>query len=511
METEYSFYHGYSDIFRLLLQSGADTQNCEGFRTSDLIRTIWGFHLDRQIIGYRDYPLENLRDFEQCVSMTNAALENGCDIYDTFSYNPSIPNALFEIFNDYASSLRKEEVLKYLLKIGYDMEQRCDNEETLFLHAVTALKPANIKCLNILIEKGANIHAIDAEGRSALHCAFLAPTWQRKDEKLSYWDGVVGDMFEDPQWVVACFDIDDERYAEGYEDLHYDLDPLTSYTSSDDALPDMPYQDYISTLDCSMDSSDKDFNHDLLLDIPNRDYISTMDCSMNSSNEDSDHDLLLDISNQEYILQTDSSLQGTFDPTHMGDECQVNASPYYHNIDHPVTNDLCAIATSSADDFRDGTLAERSADCADTSSRTEEHYASSNTTNDGSDHLKTDFRSRDSMLAEESNACADTSSSTNEHDAGSETMNNELICWNCKTRPLTEVLKKRLKFKLLTLLQAGCDPNGLDNKGESPDDFAERLGLWPQWEWALVNAEYVYNEGSSRWIKTQPETSVQWL
>ena len=204
---------------------------------------------------------------------------------------------------------------------------------------------------------------------------------------------------------------------------------------------------------------------------------------------------------------SESDLQRTFDPTHMDDECQTNSDLYYHSIDHSVTNDLCAIATSSADDFRDSTLVEGLAVCADTSSRTEEHYASSDTTNDGWDHLETDFRSRDNMLAEESNACADNSSSTNEHDAGLETTNNELTCWNDKRRSLVEVLKKCLSLKLLTLLQAGCDPNVLDNK--SPGDFAERLDLWPQWERALVNAGYVYNKPNNRWIKAQPETFLQ--
>ena len=42
------------------------------------------------------------------------------------------------------------------------------------------------------------------------------------------------------------------------------------------------------------------------------------------------------------------------------------------------------------------------------------------------------------------------------------------------------VLKTRLRFKLLTLLRAGCDPNVLDNKRNSPSDYARFHGLWPE-------------------------------
>ena len=49
-------------------------------------------------------------------------------------------------------------------------------------------------------------------------------------------------------------------------------------------------------------------------------------------------------------------------------------------------------------------------------------------------------------------------------------------------------------LKLLVLLRAGCDPNTLDNAGLSPSDYARREGLWPEWEWALSESGYVYDE-----------------
>ena len=63
------------------------------------------------------------------------------------------------------------------------------------------------------------------------------------------------------------------------------------------------------------------------------------------------------------------------------------------------------------------------------------------------------------------------------------------------------ILKTRLRFKLLTLLRAGCDPNLLDKYGNSPSDEARYHGLWPEWTWALLNAGYVLDKDSVRWEK----------
>ena len=57
------------------------------------------------------------------------------------------------------------------------------------------------------------------------------------------------------------------------------------------------------------------------------------------------------------------------------------------------------------------------------------------------------------------------------------------------------VLKIRLRYMLLILLEAGCDPNTLDDEGKSPNDYAERDDLSPQWEWALWRAGYVLVNG----------------
>ena len=61
------------------------------------------------------------------------------------------------------------------------------------------------------------------------------------------------------------------------------------------------------------------------------------------------------------------------------------------------------------------------------------------------------------------------------------------------------ILKMRVRFKLLTLLKAGCNPNVFDKAGETPSAYAKRDGLWPQWTWALREAGYESVGGHDHW------------
>lgn len=64
-----------------------------------------------------------------------------------------------------------------------------------------------------------------------------------------------------------------------------------------------------------------------------------------------------------------------------------------------------------------------------------------------------------------------------------------------------KVLKTRLRLLLLTLLQAGCDPNIIDGDNETPSIHARRNELWPQWSWALKSSGYTYEVRDDRWVK----------
>lgn len=64
-----------------------------------------------------------------------------------------------------------------------------------------------------------------------------------------------------------------------------------------------------------------------------------------------------------------------------------------------------------------------------------------------------------------------------------------------------KVLKTRLQYLLLTLLQAGCDPNVVDGDEETPSTYARRNDVWPQWCWALEQSGYTYEVRHDRWVK----------
>lgn len=64
-----------------------------------------------------------------------------------------------------------------------------------------------------------------------------------------------------------------------------------------------------------------------------------------------------------------------------------------------------------------------------------------------------------------------------------------------------QVLKMRMRFRLLTLMNANCDPNAFDKAGATPSDYARRDGLWPQWSWALIKAGFEYNVRGDCWVR----------
>ena len=74
------------------------------------------------------------------------------------------------------------------------------------------------------------------------------------------------------------------------------------------------------------------------------------------------------------------------------------------------------------------------------------------------------------------------------------------------------VIKARVATKLKILLEAGCDPNVLDNNGLSPTDYAKpgkwsREGLWSQWSWALRVTGHTFDAVRDRWIKRSTPAS----
>ena len=321
--------------------------------------------------------IKPLEDFDQCVQMTHAALNRGCDIEDAVSYNAYRANALFEVNESFSiDSVATMRALEFLIGIGYDLEKQDDVEGlTPLLHAVMAYRPQAINCIKTYIERGANVHAKNLKGQGALHCALIGP------HSLHEWRGIrlevraEGDSFDDEWFLRGVYHTDDDDPAEVYNSKR-GAGYVPHYFSSN---PDMPS------------------------------WMGTM--------------------------------QGSPWPT-------SNYTPKDLHDGYPMANLFC----------REMEPAYFPTSCS--YDRSNADYAST-----PEDDMLEYIISRD-------------------YEGVRHIIRNPI-----------RVLKFRLRYMLLLLLEAGCDPNTLDDKGESPNDYAERYNLLPQWEWALRKAGYVLANG----------------
>ena len=147
----------------------------------DVVWAIWATYADyhSQLLLPSYYASGVKRDFDQCVRMTRAALDKGCDTDSSICYNPYIANALFEVESWWSLSEKHspapEKAIEFLVSIGYDLEARNSTGCTPLLHTATSQKPQVVSCLRTLIRNGANVYALDWAGRGAIHCALATP------------------------------------------------------------------------------------------------------------------------------------------------------------------------------------------------------------------------------------------------------------------------------------------------------------------------------------------------
>lgn len=306
-----------------------------------------------------NFPIA-INKFEECTKMSQLALDHGCIIDETICCHSSLASPLFGMADywrlENADAMTPANVLGFLLDIGYNIERRNEAGQTPLLHTATAYQPQVIKCLKLFLNRKADIHSTDHEGRGALHLAMASPdmleSWQQLRPQRSKDNGP-----SNGDWTLRdYYDTEDEKHAEDFREI-------SKSTSSDNAqILEQTFRQNREISQVPMHTSP----------VHGSGIASTNQCTSS---------------------------------------CM---SPSLHEFNQRSRDNIARI------DVSDGA---------------------------GNVHQILDPRS---------------------------------------------VLRIRLKSKLLTLLQAGCDPNLLDEDDVSPGDYAEQAGLGLEWKWALSRAGSVH-------------------
>ena len=380
----------------------------------DMVSTIWNQFAEVNVGS----PMTGFLTIDQCVSMSDAALRYGCDIDNRIAFHSRWPNPLFKMVDVYAGNVPPQammDALRYLWKIGYDIEERNSQGATLLLFAATQLCPSVISVLKFLLKKGADLCTVDPNNRGALHFALMAHygwfTWAWGSSCTDY---CYHFDIDHERWASRRFLTESDSYAEDY--CNDGLTPAPSII--DDVQSDH--------LACD------DGVEECLYRFSGRKCLPTtgsIRCESHSSRRRSGQYVHLDEANDD----------DEDDEQYVPHECEEENNGEDHSGDEGDEDDegeVLGVITREGDFLW-----------------WDDPY-------DCSDHI---------------------------------------------TRKPLPILKTRLRFKLLTLLKAGCDPNVLDSKGRSPGDYARYRGLWPEWTWALLNAGYVFDEESNRWVRRLEE------
>ena len=158
-------------------------------------------------------------DFTECTRMTDAVLESGYDLDEGPYCQPSRPNLLFELARDggYGRKHRSTIVaaLQYLVRKGFDLEERNLEGDTPFLYATMAHNSGTVIRIEAFIEAGSDKSATNLAGQGPLHCALGVPEavspvdWNIKDSDNSWIFNTSSDQY---RLVYSTFQDGPEGY-----------------------------------------------------------------------------------------------------------------------------------------------------------------------------------------------------------------------------------------------------------------------------------------------------------
>ena len=236
-DLQYAIDTGCSDVFRLLVQGGASTNECNdyGERITDIITVLWKRFVDHfEMHEGGALSMGKEKSLEECVAMTQLALDNDCaiDSADDRILHAGPLFALVGTDNTNIDASISVDAVVYLLSIGWDLEERNRVGQTPLLYAAAACGPQVARCLRALVEKGARLDARDVMGRGPLLSALCSPLGTSNWIDLTCIWGFEDGHTYDNNWILSqLFRTEDRSHERDYYDTESILDPLTPHIS----------------------------------------------------------------------------------------------------------------------------------------------------------------------------------------------------------------------------------------------------------------------------------------
>lgn len=230
-------FTGCSDVYRLLLKSGASTNVCAVYmhRTADIITALWGAYADANGSDrtYKGLALETVNVFYECGEVTQLALDNDCRIDSADDLilcdGPNFSVIGTNMADAHASA--SVDAVDHLSSIGWDLEEKNCFGQTPLLYVASHCQPQVAECLRFLLQRGARLDARDENGRGPLLSALSPPSGLSNWVDMTYVSASEEHDFDNYWRLNSWPRTEDRKHVRDCYDTESTLDPLTSPVS----------------------------------------------------------------------------------------------------------------------------------------------------------------------------------------------------------------------------------------------------------------------------------------
>ncbi|MCJ1405080.1 hypothetical protein MMC11_008306, partial [Xylographa trunciseda] len=158
-------------VFRLLIESGAGTENCNVWGHSmSVLWALWEYLIVMPMFT-DSLTLDSVK------SLSNIALNKGCEFEDSRTYNDKFPNVLFGALGNTEVAVSID-IIDALLDYGCWIEQKnCEGRTPFLFAALLFWREGTVNKIRALLRRRANPHEIDHYGQGALHVVLCSTTY----------------------------------------------------------------------------------------------------------------------------------------------------------------------------------------------------------------------------------------------------------------------------------------------------------------------------------------------